>query len=68
MIIGPLLVAACLFLGFAPQTVTLSAPPAGGAVIWYLGHCGYAVRTQNHLLIFDYQEKRDGQLPKAKPD
>ena len=20
--------------------------------VWYLGHCGYAVKTQNHLLIF----------------
>ena len=42
-------------------------PPAGGAVLWYLGHCGYAVRTQNHLLIFDYQESRDGQQPKSRP-
>jgi L-ascorbate metabolism protein UlaG (beta-lactamase superfamily) len=24
--------------------------------VWYLGHCGYAVKTQNHLLIFDYIE------------
>ena len=28
-------------------------PPDGGAVVWYLGHCGYAVRTRNHLLVFD---------------
>jgi L-ascorbate metabolism protein UlaG (beta-lactamase superfamily) len=28
----------------------------GEAEIWYLGHCGYAVKTQNHLLIFDYIE------------
>lgn len=27
------------------------------AVVWYLGHCGYAVRTKSKLLIFDYQEK-----------
>lgn len=26
------------------------------AVIWYLGHCGYAVKTKTRLLIFDYQE------------
>jgi len=26
------------------------------ATIWYLGHCGYAIRTVNHLLIFDYIE------------
>jgi L-ascorbate metabolism protein UlaG (beta-lactamase superfamily) len=37
------------------------------AVIWYLGHCGFAVRTRNHLLIFDYQELRDGQQPKLRP-
>jgi L-ascorbate metabolism protein UlaG (beta-lactamase superfamily) len=43
-------------------------PPSGGAVVWYLGHCGYAVRTQNHLLIFDYQERQDGQQPKSRPE
>ncbi|MFC1558988.1 MBL fold metallo-hydrolase [Gemmatimonadota bacterium] len=26
------------------------------ATIWYLGHCGYAIQTENHLLIFDYIE------------
>jgi L-ascorbate metabolism protein UlaG (beta-lactamase superfamily) len=29
---------------------------AGEAIVWYLGHCGYALKTQNHLLIFDYIE------------
>jgi len=24
------------------------------AVIWYLGNCGWAVKTKKHLLIFDY--------------
>ncbi len=42
-------------------------PSNGEAIVWYLGHCGYAVRTQNHLLIFDYQESRDGQSPKSRP-
>ena len=42
-------------------------PKHGGASIWYLGHCGFAVRTSNHLLIFDYQELRDGQQPKVRP-
>ncbi len=42
-------------------------PGPGEAVIWYLGHCGYAVRTHDHLLIFDYQEQRDGPASKAKP-
>ena len=35
---------------------------AGHAVVWYLGHSGWTVRTQNHLLIFDYWK------PDAKPD
>lgn len=45
----------------------LEDPPPGGAFIWYLGHCGYAVRTRDHLLIFDYQEQNDGRQPKTKP-
>jgi len=36
----------------------LSEPLAAGqAVVWYLGHSGWAVKTQNHLLIFDYWEQ-----------
>ena len=41
--------------------------PNGGAAVWYLGHCGYAVRTQNHFLIFDYQETYDGRQRKSIP-
>ncbi|MCP4633749.1 MAG: hypothetical protein GY855_12545 [candidate division Zixibacteria bacterium] len=26
----------------------------GEAYIWYLGHCGFAIKTSNSLLIFDY--------------
>jgi L-ascorbate metabolism protein UlaG (beta-lactamase superfamily) len=26
----------------------------GEAIVWYLGHSGWAIRTQNHFLIFDY--------------
>jgi ankyrin repeat protein/L-ascorbate metabolism protein UlaG (beta-lactamase superfamily) len=26
------------------------------ALLWYLGHSGWAIKTQNHLLIFDYFE------------
>ncbi len=26
----------------------------GSATVWYLGHAGWAVKTQSHLLIFDY--------------
>jgi ankyrin repeat protein/L-ascorbate metabolism protein UlaG (beta-lactamase superfamily) len=36
----------------------LSEPLAAGqAVVWYLGHSGWAVKTQNHLLIFDYWQQ-----------
>jgi len=35
---------------------------SGTAWIWYLGHSGWAVKTQNHLLIFDYWETA------SKPD
>jgi L-ascorbate metabolism protein UlaG (beta-lactamase superfamily) len=51
----------------SPASAMSETPPAGGAFVWYLGHCGYAVRTRHHLLIFDYQERRDGQQPKSKP-
>ncbi len=33
----------------------LSEPLAAGqAVVWHLGHSGWAIKTQKHLLIFDY--------------
>jgi L-ascorbate metabolism protein UlaG (beta-lactamase superfamily) len=39
------------------QETTLGRPLAAGeAAIWYLGHSGWAVRTQDHFLIFDYWE------------
>ena len=44
----------------------------GQATIWYLYHCGYAVKTKTKLLVFDYVEKmrreRDPALqPPAHP-
>lgn len=39
----------------------------GEATVWYLGHCGFAIRTSRHLLIFDYQEQRDGPQPRTRP-
>ncbi|MGB8951410.1 MAG: MBL fold metallo-hydrolase [Candidatus Aminicenantales bacterium] len=52
-----------------PQAAAIAEnPPSGGAIIWYLGHCGYAVRTRSHLLVFDYQESRDGRQPKSRPE
>ena len=28
----------------------------GAATVWYLGHAGWAVKTRDHLVIFDYWE------------
>jgi L-ascorbate metabolism protein UlaG (beta-lactamase superfamily) len=56
----------------AVKSQSVGAPPApaalaaGDATIWYLGHCGFAVRTARHLLIFDYQERRDGPQPRTR--
>lgn len=36
----------------------------GQALVWYLGHSGYAVKTQNHLLVFDYWKRSN---PPAEP-
>jgi ankyrin repeat protein len=33
------------------------------AIVWYLGHSGWAIKTQNHLLIFDYYEHPNRALP-----
>jgi ankyrin repeat protein/L-ascorbate metabolism protein UlaG (beta-lactamase superfamily) len=38
--------------GFSPLLQKPFKP--GGALVWYLGHSGWAVKTGNHLLIFDY--------------
>jgi L-ascorbate metabolism protein UlaG (beta-lactamase superfamily) len=62
-----------LFVAAAPAppsrlaSVSSPAPPGGVATVWYLGHCGYAVRTQDHLLVFDYQESYDGRQHKSLP-
>jgi L-ascorbate metabolism protein UlaG (beta-lactamase superfamily) len=66
---GPdLLGRAAPLIAFGQPKAFPENPRSGDAVVWYLGHCGYAVRTQNHLLVFDYQERRDGQAPKALPE
>jgi len=30
----------------------------GQAILWYLGNCGFAVKTQNEFMIFDYWQGR----------
>lgn len=40
------------------------APSKSGASVWYLYHSGFALKTQNHFLIFDYYiDKPDGGIP-----
>jgi ankyrin repeat protein/L-ascorbate metabolism protein UlaG (beta-lactamase superfamily) len=31
----------------------------GEAVVWYLNHSAWAVKTKNHLLVFDYWQQND---------
>lgn len=42
--------------GKRPAEVRPAGVPlkTGQATVWYLGHSGWAVRTANHLLVFDY--------------
>ena len=41
--------------GYINRECPLAKSPARGeADIWFLGHSGWAVRTQNHFLVFDY--------------
>lgn len=36
----------------------------GEAALWYLGHCGWGIKTENRFLIFDYWK---GSEPPASP-
>ncbi len=38
-------------------------PTEGQAQVWYLGHSGWAVRTANHLLVFDYAPDSRSPVP-----
>jgi L-ascorbate metabolism protein UlaG (beta-lactamase superfamily) len=48
-----------LIAGFA------SASGLPSAEIWYLGHCGYAVKTAKHLIIFDYIELEENPIERG---
>ncbi len=48
----------------ARDLASFASLPEKEAAIWFLGHSGWAVKTRNHLLIFDYFE---GQRPPAEP-
>ncbi|UCE22520.1 MAG: MBL fold metallo-hydrolase [Candidatus Aminicenantes bacterium] len=51
-----ILFALLVILSASPSALEIQELKPGEAEVWYLGHCGYAVKTQNHLLIFDYIE------------
>lgn len=40
----------------APATAALLTRPLkpGESIVWHLGHMGWAVRTANHFMVFDY--------------
>jgi|GEM_PF-680536 len=40
--------------------LNINAP--GKAGVWYLGHSGWAIKTQKHLLVFDYQPQGNASL------
>ena len=56
----PFLVVAVL-LSTPPRCVAAEVPESRSLsqelTVWYLGHCGFAVRVGEKLLIFDYQEE-----------
>lgn len=41
----------------AAKTLLSKELKPGQAYVWYLGHAGYAVKTKNRLLIFDYWQR-----------
>lgn len=36
------------------STYFAEKPQQGEAYFWYLGNCGYLIKTRNHCLVFDY--------------
>lgn len=53
--------------GSVAQLLTAELKP-DEAVVWYLFHCGYAIKTQSKLLIFDYVRGNwTSQVPPASP-
>lgn len=58
-IITLFLMLSVLIAGFASAS---ESPPAE---IWYLGHCGYAVKTAKHLVIIDYIELEENPVERG---
>jgi len=40
-----------------PDVAAFANLPEKEAVVWFLGHSGWAVKTKNHLMVFDYDER-----------
>jgi ankyrin repeat protein len=47
--------------GFSPYLT--KALEQGEAYSWYMGHAGYAVKTKNHFLLFNYSHNSGAGLP-----
>ena len=45
-----------------PDLLDMNAEP-GEAFIWHLGHSGWAIKTANHFMIFDYFMNPERELP-----
>jgi L-ascorbate metabolism protein UlaG (beta-lactamase superfamily) len=54
-----------VFLLCILATGSASAIESPSAEIWYLGHCGYAVKTAKHLAIFDYIELEESPVERG---
>ncbi len=39
---------------YPPASQLRKSLETGEAFLWYLGHCGWAIKTKNNLLVFDY--------------
>ncbi len=39
---------------FGPSPLLKKELQKGDAITWYTGHSGWAIKTQNHFLVFDY--------------
>jgi L-ascorbate metabolism protein UlaG (beta-lactamase superfamily) len=48
---------------FISSSNLAAMPVSGEASIWYLGHCGWAVRTESKLLILDYSKEYANPIP-----
>jgi len=58
--LAPRLLAVVALCSVLTVTSAQVAPDEGEALIWYLGHAGWAVRTAEHWLLFDYTGAIDG--------